>query len=552
MGIGSERGISVAELQQRLGSTLIRFDVPLPAVCPQLTGVQLISPDVQLSQGSLVLGNAVSASTLASAINACLAARAAMLVLPADLEVPTALREQALAARLALVHVGLDASWLQLAAVVQSMIDGIDGGTRTPKIPLGASAPADLFDLANSLATIIGGPITIENMTSKILAFSADQAEADEPRKRSVLGHQVPDVYASMLRERGFFKELYASDVPYFMPSMGESMKPRVGFRIKAGHELLGSIWAVVAEPLDEHRAKALMEGADIIALDMLRSRTAADAAQRLRLGHLMMLLEGGAEGSEAAARIGFAGDPAAVLALGSVDQSADPVAEEAELERIAGALLLHLHAAHPLAVVGVVGRTVYGVLPMKTGSALSRDAEPGMRILAKEFLDRIGKAEPWGIGLGRVQSHAGLLNASVAEADAALRVLRQRGRQDAVRWSEVSHRIVSAPQVQVESLMIRLSDQLAAAQEPLAGPLASIVAHDQRHGTEYLPTLAAWLDAFGEIGKAAKTCHVHQNTLRYRLTKIAELAEVDLGNAQQRFELMMQIRLFRLDDQRD
>ncbi|ABY23043.1 transcriptional regulator [Renibacterium salmoninarum ATCC 33209] len=428
---------------------------------------------------------------------------------------------------------------MQVAAIVQSMIDGV---IQVPNAPLVPDAHADLFDLANSLARILGGPVTIENMASRILAFSADQADADEARKHSVLGHQVPDRYASMLEERGDFKRLYASETPYFMPSMGESIRPCVGLRIKAGNELLGSIWVVVDAPLDPHRANALVEGADMVALSMLRTRTANDAAQRLRLGLLMMLLEGGAAAEEAAARIGFAGEAAAVLALGQ----AKPAADEAELDRIASALILHLHAAHPLSIVGVVGRTVYGVLPAN-GSAAPGEIETTMRTLARDFLARLGRIEPVFVGLGRSQLQAGLLNVSRAEADAALRVLRQRDWPDAGSMTGLSERIVSSPQVQIESLMIRLSDQLAVGREPLAGPLATIVAKDEQHQSEYLLTLAAWLDAFGDIALAAKACHIHQNTLRYRLVKLSELAGIDLADPQQRFELMMQIRLFRL-----
>lgn len=428
---------------------------------------------------------------------------------------------------------------MQVAAIVQSMIDGV---IQVPNAPLVPDAHADLFDLANSLARILGGPVTIENMASRILAFSADQADADEARKHSVLGHQVPDRYASMLEERGDFKRLYASETPYFMPSMGESIRPCVGLRIKAGNELLGSIWVVVDAPLDPHRANALVEGADMVALSMLRTRTANDAAQRLRLGLLMMLLEGGAAAEEAAARIGFAGEAAAVLALGQ----AKPAADEAELDRIASALILHLHAAHPLSIVGVVGRTVYGVLPAN-GSAAPGEIETTMRTLARDFLARLGRIEPVFVGLGRSQLQAGLLNVSRAEADAALRVLRQRDWPDAGSMTGLSERIVSSPQVQIESLMIRLSDQLAVGREPLAGPLATIVAKDEQHQSEYLLTLAAWLDAFGDIALAAKACHIHQNTLRYRLVKLSELAGIDLADPQQRFELMTQIRLFRL-----
>jgi DNA-binding PucR family transcriptional regulator len=58
--------------------------------------------------------------------------------------------------------------------------------------------------------------------------------------------------------------------------------------------------------------------------------------------------------------------------------------------------------------------------------------------------------------------------------------------------------------------------------------------------------TLTAWLDAFGDIAAAAAAVHVHPNTLRYRLRRLAEVAGIDLDNADDRFSAMLQLRLSR------
>jgi DNA-binding PucR family transcriptional regulator len=40
---------------------------------------------------------------------------------------------------------------------------------------------------------------------------------------------------------------------------------------------------------------------------------------------------------------------------------------------------------------------------------------------------------------------------------------------------------------------------------------------------------------------------YVHQNTFRYRLRRVAEVAETDLDDPESRFALMLQLRLLRL-----
>ena len=63
--------------------------------------------------------------------------------------------------------------------------------------------------------------------------------------------------------------------------------------------------------------------------------------------------------------------------------------------------------------------------------------------------------------------------------------------------------------------------------------------------GTGYLATLAAWLDHPGEPALAARSLHVHPNTLRYRMGRITALPElegVDLGDPQARLALRLQL----------
>jgi DNA-binding PucR family transcriptional regulator len=56
--------------------------------------------------------------------------------------------------------------------------------------------------------------------------------------------------------------------------------------------------------------------------------------------------------------------------------------------------------------------------------------------------------------------------------------------------------------------------------------------------------TLRCWLDAFGDVPAAAERAHVHPNTFRYRLRRLAEVAGLDLSDPDQRFAAMLQLRL--------
>lgn len=61
---------------------------------------------------------------------------------------------------------------------------------------------------------------------------------------------------------------------------------------------------------------------------------------------------------------------------------------------------------------------------------------------------------------------------------------------------------------------------------EETLGPLER---HDRHYNTSLVETLAAYLQASGDPGKAAEYLFIHVNTLRYRIKKIEELLSQDL-----------------------
>ena len=73
-------------------------------------------------------------------------------------------------------------------------------------------------------------------------------------------------------------------------------------------------------------------------------------------------------------------------------------------------------------------------------------------------------------------------------------------------------------------------------------GTLALLRRHDEEQHSNYLPTLAAFLDHPGAPTRAARSIHLHPNTLRYRMNRIVDLAGLDLENATVRLALQLQL----------
>jgi hypothetical protein len=248
------------------------------------------------------------------------------------------------------------ASWAQLAALLRALLAEGDVGDAEPQT-LGGMPSGDLFALANAVASLLDAPVTIEDRSSRVLAFSGRQEEADQSRVETILGRQVPERYTTLLTERGVFRDLYRSDQPVYVEPPGDPLSdfsvPRVAVAVRAGDVVLGSIWAAVHAPLSPERTQALRDAARLVALHMLRIRAGADVERRLRADLLSTALEGGIGSREALGRLGLADQPVVALALGVLEPagprsvSAD-AALAGERQRLADSLAMHLSAVHP------------------------------------------------------------------------------------------------------------------------------------------------------------------------------------------------------------
>ena len=79
-----------------------------------------------------------------------------------------------------------------------------------------------------------------------------------------------------------------------------------------------------------------------------------------------------------------------------------------------------------------------------------------------------------------------------------------------------------------------------------LDGPLATLLRYDVEHDTELVETLQAWLNYPGQPQRAARELHLHTNTLRHRMKRIGEIAELDLSDPRERLALQLQIAAVR------
>jgi DNA-binding PucR family transcriptional regulator len=71
---------------------------------------------------------------------------------------------------------------------------------------------------------------------------------------------------------------------------------------------------------------------------------------------------------------------------------------------------------------------------------------------------------------------------------------------------------------------------------------VAELRRHDRAHETDYVATLRAWLEAQGDPIEAGERLGVHENTVRNRLRKMAEITNLPLDDARKRLAMMIEL----------
>ncbi|HET9896487.1 MAG TPA: helix-turn-helix domain-containing protein [Streptosporangiaceae bacterium] len=534
---------SLGRVLDDLGATLLEVICGDPEQPGDIGGVVIYDPidEAVLPENALVLGVGLrDPAEITRLLRALGQHHAAGLVV----RLP-ALRQEEVAAAVdesgvALLGLARGASWTQLAALLRSMLAEDDVGDAGPQT-LGGMPSGDLFALANAVAALLDAPVTIEDRNSRVLAFSGRQDEADRSRVETILGRRVPERYSRLLAERGVFRDLYRSDQPVYVEPPADGMEdfsvPRVAVAVRAGDEVLGSIWAAVRQPLSEERRQAMCDAARLVALHMLRIRAGSDVERRLRADLVSTALEGRADSREALSRLGLADQPVIVLAMAVLEpESERSIGVDASLaterQRLSDGLAMHLSAVHPRCATALVGDVVYGLVPVGYDSTGERRA---VRV-ASDFLERVGDRVRAVIGIGQVAENAAQLADGRASADRALRVLRTRNGS--------GHRVALLADVHVEALVLELRDLVAAHGDRPTGPTARLFAYDAEHNTNLVETLRAWLDAFGDVTAASAAMYVHPNTFRYRLRRLTEVSGIDLTDPEARFAAMLELRV--------
>ena len=389
-------------------------------------------------------------------------------------------------------------SWLHLERLISTVLSRIDGDGGTE----------DLFELANNIASLVGGATTIEDTEQKVLAYSTltDQP-IDADRQAAIVGRRVPD----LPENDELYASVYAASGPIRLAGIRPGDLGRVAVAVRAGDQLFGSLWAIETLPgsMGEDEFIILHRAAEMAALHLLRQRTQDEVRRRQRSDQTRRALEGGPDAALRIAGLGM--DPAGPFAVAAV-AGAEPEtdADRIRWERFVAAVSAYLAGWQSTGQLTVSGSTAYLLL----GGTIAR--EPDRIALNLDLL--VDRAERLGLsvraGIGRSVERAEHLHRSRDDAD--LLVLLPRRPHDSA--------VATASGARSRLSLFTLA-RLAAEEPLLISPVAlALLEHDARRGTDLARTLRVWCEQGMDLAATARTLTVHVNTVRYRLDRARQM----------------------------
>jgi len=435
--------------------------------------------------------------------------------------------------RVALLTTPDEMAWRHLDALItSSKAPAFSGDTdRFASIGLG-----DLFALANAIASSIGGAITIEDPTGRVIAYSnLPHQEIDEIRRLGILGRQTPERPTNYEE----YQAVLRSDSPVFFESPSPEFSSRLAIAVRAGTEALGLIWVLTDRPPIVTRAElVLADAAKATALHLLRARGQRDPERAQRTEALRLLLDGAIAPRTAAAQLGVKADtPSVVLVIAPTGDDVEPILAAA---RIVDLVTLYCEAWHSSALCVTDSGVVYAFLPTRT----TDEPSPRLLRLAEDLaatIRRSGRLDVL-VALGSCAAGLAEVHESRAMADRVLAVLTGR-----TEPGEPSLRVASVEQVRTEVVLRTVAEQGAAVEGQLLGPVRAILAHDAAHGTLYAESLLTYLSSFGDVVRAAEALNIHENTMRYRVRRAQELFDLSMDDGDEILACWLQLRLLRL-----
>lgn len=413
----------------------------------------------------------------------------------------------------AVLRLSSHGDWAEIAAALRAIADP-EGQSYVAAAPVG-----DLFAAANALAARAGGAVGFVDPTGRVLGYStlSDQP-LDPERKRITLSLREDRDPSEDVQQ---IAVVNASRALIFPPE-GESFG-RVARAVRGGGELLGTVWVVLPSEAAGPRIAELLDTVEpVLAQHFRRARNEAEKIDDRRRDVMAGLLDP-STAAVTSARQGYPPRVDIVVERFAIDFATAPDESRSRaLRRLLNVVLSSASTWFAHSRTSIVDDGVTSVVAESDAARIRAHAE---------FVSSADPSVRAGIG-GAATTPAGIAR-SAREAELALGYLLTAPADGAVaRFDDIRDRVALA---QVGTFLADLPLAVADHAERLSD-------FDLRHATELTLTTFEYLQAGQSIAAASAKLHLHQNTVRNRLTRVREELGIDLDDPDTRLWLWLRL----------
>lgn len=392
----------------------------------------------------------------------------------------------------------------------------------------------DLEEFADLISNVLGCPITIEDGSHRLLAYSMHGDATDKARISTIIGRRVPEKVINSLWKEGILPALLREDAPIRVESISEvGLGNRAAVSIRKNNEVLGFIWALeVDKPFSDVDMEFLHLAAKEAKNQLLQHQIRKKKKEESYQEFLWQLLTGHyqteSDLEERLARFTFQ-----MPDFFSILVFRFPLEITDELEQ---------KISYMLTITQKVKVPFFTIDQNRLILLAGERDEQLFRSVVKEFIpyfvmqmkQRFGVEDIYGAS-GQIYHR--LLN-GVQSYQEALYVLKIK---------DIFQAETEKFYLFEELGIYQYLDVLSYYRKPMQTENVAIdklKAYDAKHQTDLLNTLTVFLHKDSNPNEAAKSLHVHVNTLNYRLKRISEIGNISLKDPLQKIALFLHLKL--------
>ncbi|SFP57431.1 PucR family transcriptional regulator [Salibacterium halotolerans] len=392
---------------------------------------------------------------------------------------------------------------------------------------------SSMEELADCISEMMQGPVTVEDSSHRLLAYSTHDDHTDAARVSTIIGRRVPEHVINKLWKEGILPALHQNEEPVRIPEIHDiGLGRRMAAPVRNNKEILGYLWVLEGScSLEEQDTEFLKKAAAKAVIQLQQVQTSHIAMQQHRRDYFWRLLTGDvSEEEEIAEQLSewFNALPSrsAVVVLESGTTLDDSLYDK-------------------MIYVMDTSRKVKGYFYTRDQNRIVCLAEPvypyseeGIHLFLRDFpvmMKERFQIEGMQTVAGSVYRSLSRIKQSYEEALHVLEVNRQLSgdRSSFLLYEELGfYRYAD---------VIQKKKNRDAEGDP---SLAALHEYDEANRTELFESLRAFLHVDGNMKKASEMMHVHVNTMSYRIRRVEDIIQKDLKNAYHKLSLLLEMTM--------